>query len=325
MEKEELKKVLLERKTFTIPSVQNELKLSYKEIRDCVRQMQDNNELMLTDEMNYTIIDGTQRSNAAVETGRRRTPNNGVANGIGSYFYDRIDKEATRRRRELMERLARISEDYDDNEYDDDDDEEDSDSDVESQQFEYNSEILLREIESCRAVDGVEYQGLEELAQKIADRMAVWNIKLKLYAIQFGVNSTRFVFNDISKKNGITNMRSYASDIQACIAASKVNIVAPFGYGKVAVVAYQKGELDPLCKKALNFWLDNNGGRATINSVLGYLSIGFNRAGKMVEQLEKIKCLTPLSSDQSSQSTLRVAISKEDIDVLFPTTLGWES
>lgn len=81
-------------------------------------------------------------------------------------------------------------------------------------------------------------------------------------------------------------------------------------------------QLDPYCKKALRFWLEKQGGRASIASIQRNLGIGFNRAGRIMDSLQKLKYVEELSPSDPSSKPLKVLITLEELDDLFPDMQG---
>ena len=77
-------------------------------------------------------------------------------------------------------------------------------------------------------------------------------------------------------------------------------------------------QLDPLCKKALQFWLEKNQGKASIASIQRNLGIGFNRAGRIMDSLEKMGYVEELSASESSSKPRKVLVTLEQLDELFP-------
>lgn len=82
--------------------------------------------------------------------------------------------------------------------------------------------------------------------------------------------------------------------------------------------ADKESQLDPYCKKALRFWLEKNHGKASIASIQRALSIGFNRAGRIMDSLQKLKYVEEPSDSDTSQKPLRVLVTLEQLDELFP-------
>ena len=80
----------------------------------------------------------------------------------------------------------------------------------------------------------------------------------------------------------------------------------------------KEAQLDPLCKNALKFWLEKQGGRASIASIQRNLGIGFNRAGRIMDSLQKLKYVEELSPSDPSSKPLRVLVTLEELDELFP-------
>ena len=82
--------------------------------------------------------------------------------------------------------------------------------------------------------------------------------------------------------------------------------------------ANKEAKLDPLCKKALRFWLEKQGGRASIASIQRNLGIGFNRAGRIMDSLQKLGYVEELSPSDPSTKPVRVLVTLEEIDNIFP-------
>ncbi len=87
---------------------------------------------------------------------------------------------------------------------------------------------------------------------------------------------------------------------------------------ETAEPASKEAQLDPYCKKALRFWLEKQGGRASIASIQRNLGIGFNRAGRIMDSLQKLKYVEELSPSDPSSKPLRVLVALDDLDELFP-------
>ena len=82
--------------------------------------------------------------------------------------------------------------------------------------------------------------------------------------------------------------------------------------------ANKESQIDPLCKKALRFWLEKQGGRASIASIQRNLSIGFNRAGRIMAMLQELKYVEEPSASESNTKPVRVLVTLEQLDELFP-------
>ena len=76
-------------------------------------------------------------------------------------------------------------------------------------------------------------------------------------------------------------------------------------------------EIDPLCKKALRFWLERQNGRASIASIQRHFAIGFNRSGRIMDTLQKLGYVTELTDTDPYSTPLYVLIKLEDLDALF--------
>lgn len=79
-----------------------------------------------------------------------------------------------------------------------------------------------------------------------------------------------------------------------------------------------KPDLDPYCKKALRFCLERNGGRASIASIQRSLHVGFNRAGRIMDTLQKLHYVEELAPNETNSKPLRVLVSLDQLDDLFP-------
>ncbi len=79
-----------------------------------------------------------------------------------------------------------------------------------------------------------------------------------------------------------------------------------------------KDTIDPLCKRALRFWLERNSGKASIASIQRNLGIGFNRAGRIMDTLQRLGYVETLSPSDPSSKPLKVLITPEELDGLFP-------
>ena len=82
--------------------------------------------------------------------------------------------------------------------------------------------------------------------------------------------------------------------------------------------ANKYAQVDPLCKKALRFWLEKQGGRASIASIQRSLSVGFNRAGRIMATLQELNYVETPSASDTSAKQLRVLITLEELDNIFP-------
>ena len=80
----------------------------------------------------------------------------------------------------------------------------------------------------------------------------------------------------------------------------------------------QNVEPDPLCRKALRFWLEKQGGRASIASIQRNLGIGFNRAGRIMDYLQKQHYVEELAPTDPLSKPLKVLVTLEELPLLFP-------
>lgn len=86
--------------------------------------------------------------------------------------------------------------------------------------------------------------------------------------------------------------------------------------------ANKETQIDPFCKKALRFWLEKNGGRASIASIQRSLAIGFNRAGRIMDTLQRLHYVEEPSASESSNKPLMVLVTLDQLDELFPDLEG---
>ena len=82
--------------------------------------------------------------------------------------------------------------------------------------------------------------------------------------------------------------------------------------------AENKDEIDPYCKRALRFWLERQGGRASIASIQRSLKVGFNRAGRIMDTLQKLHYVEEPAASDTSGKQLRVLVTLDQLDELFP-------
>ena len=80
----------------------------------------------------------------------------------------------------------------------------------------------------------------------------------------------------------------------------------------------KESQLDPLCKKALRFWLEKNQGKASIASIQRNLGIGFNRAGRIMDSLQQLKYVETPPPSETNSKPLKVLVTLEELDDLFP-------
>ena len=75
---------------------------------------------------------------------------------------------------------------------------------------------------------------------------------------------------------------------------------------------------DPLCRRALRFWLEKQNGRASIASIQRNLAIGYNRAGRIMDYCQKMGYVEQLSETDPSIKPVSVRITLADLPRLFP-------
>ena len=82
--------------------------------------------------------------------------------------------------------------------------------------------------------------------------------------------------------------------------------------------ANKETQVDPFCKKALRFWLEKNAGKASIASIQRSLGIGFNRAGRIMAQLQNLKYVDEPAPSESNSKPMKVLVTLDQLDELFP-------
>lgn len=125
--------------------------------------------------------------------------------------------------------------------------------------------------------------------------------------------------NDLVEFSKASNEIYYDSEISEEIFVSRK---APEEKEPESKTADKESQLDPYCKKALRFWLEKNHGKASIASIQRALSIGFNRAGRIMDSLQKLKYVEEPSDSDTSQKPLRVLVTLDQLDDLFPDMEG---
>ncbi len=75
---------------------------------------------------------------------------------------------------------------------------------------------------------------------------------------------------------------------------------------------------DRLARKALRFWLERNGGKASISSLTRSLSIGFSRAGRIFDYMQKMHYIEEPPANEPSTKPVKVLVTLDDLDKLFP-------
>ena len=337
----ELETYLKEHETFTIAEIQHQFSYGYAAVRQAFKELEQAGKICLDNGVTYKWVPNPQPKQ--VET--KESTNNDDKDEDDEY--DIYFETMRERRQELMERLARISaEDDDDDEDDfdlddilDDDDEDDDEKDSRKRRQELWDKLFAEEISKeenainayvenqklLKIIEGFDYGERMKIANDITHKLTVFGVNVKIKAIQIGTDRTRYVFDFLQSKIGISDFRRYRDDIKACIKTDKnVTIIAPYGVEQVAVDVQHDCELDPYCKKALVYWLQKQNGRASIASIQRNLGIGWNRSGQIMGTLEQLNCVDQLNSSDTNAKPRSVKISQENVEVLFPEVLGWE-
>lgn len=91
--------------------------------------------------------------------------------------------------------------------------------------------------------------------------------------------------------------------------------------GKKADAPKENG-LDPYCKRCMRYWLEKNHGKASASSIQRSQNIGFNRAGKILDQLTDLNYIEAPLASESNTKPRKVLITIEQLDELFPDMEG---
>lgn len=327
---------LLKRKKFSIPAIQNEFGVGYKDVRSCVREMEKNGRVTLAaDGLTYIV-------ESAAPSSQPSRPSDASAQPDAPHHNDEsYEEQRARRRREIMAMIAKMSEkdddeDEDDEEDDEDDDDEDDDEDDEDDKDEKDekddeSEELrnrlseyVSQMENLKIIEGVNYSDEMDKAERLVNWLGRGGYKLKIRAIQYGTLSTGYVFDFPPQKADINNLYLFANSIRLAINAEKITLALSRRNDAVYVFARHGARRDFLCKQVLNYFIRQNNGSASIVVAQRGLGIGFNRAGKIMDELADLGCIErpPQSDDVSGR--MRVKLNLQDVDILFPELLGWK-
>ena len=325
----ELERYLKEHGAFTIAEVQHQFSYGYAAVRQVFKELEQAGKICLDNGVTFKWMFTPQPKPIEHKT-----------SVVDDDEDD--DKENPReaiiqqRRKELMERLARIA-------AEDDDDDEDEDNEDEKQLKMRRQELwdklfaedISKEENAIKAyvenqkllkmIEGFDYGERMKIADEITFKLKVFGVNVKIKAIQLGIDRTRYVFDFLQSKIGISDFHRYREDIKACIKTdNNVTIIAPYGVEQVAVDIQHDRELDPYCKKALLYWLKTQKGRASIASIQRDLGIGWNRSGLIMTTLQELNCVDQLSAFDTNTQPRHVKISQENVEVLFPKALGWK-
>lgn len=314
----ELEKYLREHEIFTIAEIQYKFSYGYATVRQVFRELEQSGKICLENGVTFKWMTNPQPKQIECE-----------APVVNNDEYEN-DDEAPRddiirkRRQELLELLAKMSEEDDDEE--DEDDDFDIDDIFDEDENEDTDENTPCAVSFVNRIENFDYGKSLELANKLILKMSVFFINARLYSIQIGIKATRYVFDILLMRTRNDDLNKYENVIRSCIGTDEaVNIIAPYGNGsQLAVEVEHDAELDPYCKKALLYWLKNQNGRASIASIQRAFCIGYNRSGRIMNQLQQLNCVDCLSPSDSSAKPLFVKLSQENVEVLFPKSLGWE-
>ncbi|MBR2974833.1 MAG: DNA translocase FtsK, partial [Clostridia bacterium] len=113
----------------------------------------------------------------------------------------------------------------------------------------------------------------------------------------------------------------YPEEVFNAIYAKPVEEEVEQSTGKKAD-APKENMLDSYCKRCMRYWLEKNHGKASASSIQRSQNIGFNRAGKILDQLTDLGYIEAPLASESNTKPRKVLISIEQLDELFPDMEG---
>lgn len=117
----------------------------------------------------------------------------------------------------------------------------------------------------------------------------------------------RIAVNELKHNNAC----KFDKDVENKIFSSKKDSTA-------TVAPTDSSQPDPLCRRALRFWLEKQGGRASIASIQRNLGIGFNRAGRIMDYCQKMGYVESLKPNDPLGKPVIVLVTLDDLPSLFP-------
>lgn len=336
----ELETYLKEHGTFTIAEIQHQFSYGYAAVRQVFRELEQTGKICLDNGVTFKWMSNPQPKPIEHKTSV-------VDDDEDDDEEDSREAIIQQRRKELMERLARIAAEDDDDDEDDfglddifDEDEEDEDEkQLKMRRQELWDKLISEEITKeeniinayvddqklLKMIEGFDYGERMKIANDITHKLTVFGVNVKIKAIQIGTDRTRYVFDFLQSKIGISDFHRYRDDIKACIKTDNiVTVIAPYGVEQVAIDVQHDCKLDSYCKRALLYWLEKQNGRASIASLQRGLGIGWNRSGLIMTALQELNCVDQLSAFDTNAQSRHVKISQENVEALFPDILGWE-
>lgn len=159
--------------------------------------------------------------------------------------------------------------------------------------------------------------------RKIERHMAKMHVPIAPCAICFTLDRALYVYKYLSPDSQPSMFVTYTSSIRYCLGTDDVDVIAPYDNDKVAVSVKLSMPLDPLCKRALCFWLRMNGVVSELALLRACRGIGGFRMYQLINQMADLGCLTDTRKEPNSHSAYKVCVTRQEIDALFPKALGW--
>lgn len=94
--------------------------------------------------------------------------------------------------------------------------------------------------------------------------------------------------------------------------------VPDLGDDENGVPLHEQREYRIYCKKALRYWLTEKRGLASTSSLQRGIRVGFNKGGTIRDMCEKLGYIAKLSDSDSSSRPVKVLVTLEQLDELFP-------
>ena len=310
----EMETYLQQQQSFTVADLQHKFQLNYGEARQFFRVLEGIGKIRLDSGVTFVWV-------------AKMTETVGKPQLVQHEEYFDVDDEEDDIDDFDIDDLLLDDDDDDDVDEDDYDDSSKFLVDIPSDDSKFQYDRSLPQHLTCKIVDKFNYGDRGTRANCMGYTLYRCNIKMIVKAVQIGPAVTRYVYDFWQEDAKVDNPKAFVESARLALAKfNDVNLFAPY-YGnlhRIAIDQSNEETLDPLCKKALLFFLIKNDGRASIAALQRNLQIGFNRSGRIVDSLQKLNCVETLGPDDPSVKPLRVTITKEQVEILFPQFLGWD-
>lgn len=307
MTTEELKDQIKNKTVFTIAQLQYEYKLPYGAVRDCVLQLSNEGWVKLQDGITYCvnsepqfIFDPFSEPSPEQYDGTRRVD----LTNIKSTAVEKVSKRGENANfRSLSEMF-----------------------------FKNDCVVSISEVQPYArdpffngifaGIYGINYGDNCANATIIINKAFQLGYKLSLQFIKFGLTSMRFIFKYASGKYQIKDFCNCRREIAAALGMLSVDIIAPYGYNKISITVTAQNALHPLCKKALYYFLIENGKIASADAIRSKFNTDSYTSRQIMDILQKLNCVESTSGSAAAQFNVKVSL--YDMHQLFPSSLGWQ-